>query len=513
MILLDDLINNRPLFDAIQKKLTESSQYKAFLTGLFQCLDLYSKNIGVAPCSSPQVNAFQNTTFIIYDYSACDRHEGKSPDRKQCSLDELRKDYLLERILPDTWITYYDDKEDLISAQLQHLEPLFQALNGQWEWVFFDFDLCLGESNTFQKIKRNGLYKTLIPFRSAFLSLDYKHDPLNAFTLAQFENSEERDAQMNAWIKRLDAPIRKRLSQNTQKQIDDILTILLQRSDYSISQAREKDNEGCLKTIQACFAVDLADSQDHHHQKIWQLLEQDLSHVPIYNNDTYESLAKRHKQNAENLRLLNQNQELIPGCQAKISYSLIEKEDRKKRIDIAYQLFPRLTWKQQKALKDRQLAIKKYLTEFFELQKFVGTPQETLELLKQFIDSPIYAKAETHELIHVIQTNYHEFLQNPDRLQKLRSRIERKCQPTLFNLMAVMYPHLVDNYALAMAKIGPNQKASKPGNFVGDYHYPLENLIQEVKSGYSPNNAFYLIAQHLDQAIENEKDPYLFFVF
>ncbi len=513
MILLENLIENPPLFEAIQKRIDERSQYKVFLTSLFQCLDLYHKNIGVAPCSNLQAEKFKNTTFTIYDYSNEDMNENQMPDGEQRSFDELRKDYLLERIFPETWIAYHDENEHLVVAQLAHLTLLSQALNSQWEWVFFDFDLCLGESNTFQKVKWKTISKTLIPLRSAFLSLAYKHEPLNAFTLAQIENGDERNAQMDAWIKRLDAPIRKRLSKNVQKQIDALLAILLQRPAYSISQTREDDEEGCLKTIQARFAVDLAEMQDSHQQMIWELLEQELSHASIYKNETYESLAKRHKQDVEQLRVLNQNQALIPGCQAKISYSLTKEEDKKRRFKIGCQLFPRLTWKQQKALSDRQAATKNYLQNFRRLQEFMGTPQETLELLKKFIHSPLYAKNEAHAMAHEIQTKYLQFLQNPFLLKRLKSLIERQCQPSLFNLMAVMYPHLKDSYALTTAWINISHATEKPGNFIGDYNYPLERLIKDVQAKYSPSSDAYKISQALEQAIQNEKDPYLFFVF
>ncbi len=504
MRLLSFLHTKPQLLKAILERLGPKEQLKAVLTAVFQMLDLHENNIGLAPQTNDQIKAFRKKTFFVLNLS---NQTFEFMNSTPFTFDELHEAYLMGSVHANS-IICLDDRAQVLS----HLPELHSALESPWEWVLFDHDLCFAESNHWQIIRRKEKLWTIFPLRSVFLSMDYKDIPLTDATLAELENSLERDLIAHHDIGQRYSPIRRRLSPGIQNQLDEQLDYLLRQDCYSLTATRKVDKEGLITTVQEIFAQDLAEMKDPIHQEIWKLIEDDLSFVFVYPNDTYETLARRHRQDVEQLRALNSNQPLIPKQKIKITYSLSSPDKFEERFKIAMQLFPKMTWQQQQALKERLHQMRAYLKAYRQLCQFNPNPNKVLEWLKIFIVSSLFSSIDRQNYLAFLDTNYLAFLQQPIMLEEFKGLIIKECRPTLFTLMKAMYRHLADTELLTRLW-AENKPDIKHLDLVGHYNFPLETIIQDVQQTYPVQSLIYRLSKKVNQTILKEKNPYFFFDF
>lgn len=501
---------------AILDRLTPEAEFNAILTGEVQLLDMYANNLGVTPESSIEYERFKNLEFILPSGSK--------------NFKELIKEYLGENLSPDTPIQYID-QGITICKPLSKLPELLKALNGRWNFVIFDTDLSLAEDNRLQQqtytsiSKRNDVViqsspmkqQHLIPLRSVLLESDWKDKPLSAETIYRLMNSEARDYLVKQWIKRLDAPIYKQLPLSITTSVMDYVAPIIHK--YHLSQQRRdlkdlngndlKNEEGITITLlKKQFAQEICDP--HHHYFLWKILEEALSFVRVRSNDSWETIAKKHKQSIESLKLLNSGQ-LIPGKMIKIKYDLLSSSPTvaEKRTKIAHQLFPRITYRQQIALLERQERRTEYLKTYQDLLNSKTSKEKLLIQLEKFIiqsTTPLSSMKKEDYLNKVKELK--EFSEkDSQKILELKNEICKKCQPSYFNLLKAMYPLLADAYALNFAI---HQNEIKAGKNIGLYTESLEKTILETKKKFPSTSCYTRLADSLQNQINTYKTPSFF---
>jgi hypothetical protein len=412
---------------------------------------------------------------------------------KEQSFQGLLLDYLDNKIPEDTIIQYEENKK-IIQQPLRDLPELQKALEVPWRFVLFDTDLALTEGNDLQQITIGGKTVHMIPLRSVLLEVDWKDQPLRQETLQRLMDSEERDLKVQHWIKKMDAPIRKKLSQKTQQTVDRHLEPVI--AYFSLSRFRPSNPHVTIQELKTHFAKALSDMAHPSYLEIWLLLEKDLSTVTIRPNDSLETIAQRYQQDPQDLRMLNPYVKCIPGQQLRIRYDLTSSspEALAKRKLIAAQLFPRLTSRQQNALLERQQRRKDYLNHFHALFHSTLEKQELYQQIQQFLERPEtpLSSIRRHELLNELKS-----IHPPQALESFKKALCNECYPTYFNLMKAMHLLLADVYALNAALY----PAKKAGENIGYFNYPLETVIQQAKSSLNPSSPAYALALSLEAYI------------
>jgi LysM repeat protein len=494
MILMNDL-DNPSVKEMILKKLSPESEFNAILTGEVQLLDLHGANLGVAPEPNAEYEKFKHLQFSLY------------PSTDLISFQQLIMKYLESTIDPTTLIQLTENGKT-IQKSLKDLPELQKALDVPWQIIIFDTDLSLSEDNRLQFQTRGGVEQHLIPLRSVLLETAWKNQPLSDQTLQRLINSDERDLAVNSWIRKEDAPIYKRLSKTTRKDIENQLKTLL--TSITLSKPRKNRKNATIKILQNKFVKEISTMTNAEYLKIWQTLEKDLSFVTILPHDTLETLAKRYHQTVEDLKVLNPKLELKAGQKIKIKYDLTSSsaEAIKKRKQIAGQLFPRLTIRQQQALGERQQRRKVYLTSYQELSQSSLVGSALIDQIENFLSKSEVPLTSTvkKELLDLVQNQRSLFEANPQALQRCKDYLLKECEPSYFNLMKAMYPLLADAYALNVSVYG----ADRAGINIGFFAAPLEDLILKAKTRFLPNSQEWRLADHLERQINTIKNPAFF---
>ncbi len=496
MILMSHLTSNAK--EAILQRLTPDAEFNAILTAEFQLLDLHAKNLGVAPQSTIEYERYKNFQFSI------------SSSPAPLSFQDLITQYLTDSIQLDTMIKF-EEEGKTIEEPLKNLPELKKALDVRWQFVIFDTDLSLSEDNRLQLQIRKKVKEHLIPLRSVLLETTWKDQPLSNEAIQHLMDSDKRDLNVANWIRRADAPIYKHLSLSARQNVEQQLAPFIQ--EYTLSKMRESqpDTLITLKSLQNQFVKQLSDITQPKNLAIWQTLEQDLSSVTVRLDDTWEKITQRYHQNPNELRALNP-QGLTSGQQVKIKYDLTSSspEAVKKQKKIAAQLFPRITYRQQTALLERQQRRKEYLNNYQNLLQSTLKDKELITQIKQFlqrVETPL-TSIRKEELLNDLKTYQTSCLLDHNDLLNLKKTICQECQPTYFNLTKAMYPLLADAYALNQAVYEGNK--AEAGMAIGFFNIPLEKMINYTYATFPFDSPETQLAQNLANQIENIHDPAFF---
>ena len=325
--------------------------------------------------------------------------------------------------------------------------------DASWEFVLFDTDHALSESNEIQTQKRKGNLETIIPLRSVLLACDWKDKPLNVKTLKMLQDSE-RDRRVRQWVNRSDAPIRRFF--NDPQKIDALLKKIIEQEKYTLSYHRRQGENLTLKELRLLFGSDVSNLDDH--RELWEAVQKQLSTSGwIKTNGIIKDLTSNS-----------------PSGQM-----------QRKRI--ALQLFPRLSWKQRDALFERQNQRTEYLQNYACLRKIKKYSKECLNDLKQII------KSKSAPLSTVKRKEFLEriaLFQKDDRLKNsadfmslfrnLQTDLSAAFTPTYFNLVKAMYPLLADAYELNLRVANQNKEIA--GLSIGLFAKPIEEVIALARS-------------------------------
>ncbi len=454
--------------------------------------------LNIEELSSEQQNEFQHTQFI-YDI--------------QTNLRDLRLYFLQGLLSPETIITYKEHELE-ISKPLAELSNIVNVLaKTKWNLALFDVDPSFEEANDIkiQEIiyynknnEKKSFLGTLIPIRSALLEIDWKDKPLDSEIIARLENSDLWNNQVENWINRKYVPIRWRLSQQSQQQLDKQLKLVLEKPEYTLNYLRIKNIDATIKDIQEQFAQDLSSGSEY--VKIWEFLERELSYVMALPGDTLEKIARRYNQDLSQLIELNPQQPLLPKEKIRIKYDLKSADSLQRRMRIARQLFPNLTWRQRDALFERQKRRKEYLQNYKTLKKLKEEPQDFLAKLKMFIQAETSPLSTRQREDYLARINRHHSFQWQEEVDNLWEEITSICTPTYFNLMKAMYPLLADVYELNEALVGKKEAGAR----IGYYAYPIEETIKAIKKQRVHTDPLYQLSLSVEKKIKSIKNPIFF---
>lgn len=530
MLTFADLLKDLQLFVNALRKLNRHSELKAVLTAEFQFLDLHQGNLAIIPLLSGDDDCFCKFSFS-YEL------------RLNVGFSQLYKDFLAGRINEDTKIFYTSAKgvnqtKDFIS--IKEVPGLLEALNAPVEFVIFDTDYTLAESNEIQQQERKGTTESLIPLRSVLLATHWKDTPLHFETIMELQNLT-REQRIRDWVNFKDSPIRAFFHDQTK--IDQLLKGKIEKDEYTLSYHRRKGEEITLtslgkkgidvtvKDLRIQFSLDLANLKEH--QQFWQEVQTQLEQNPegwfkpyiVKAGDDLEEIARRHHLTVDELKSLNANQNLTilkPGTSLKVKVDLTSDTSlaAKQRQRIARKLFPRLSWKQRDALFERQARRREYLANHDKLQRLNQLPfQEAWNELKDIVSSssPLstWQKVYFENSIEQIQK---EVSHNKQRnfFKKLVAELQEEFKPTYFNLVKVMYPYLADAYELNFQLA--NQDEQMAGNNIGLHSRPLEETLNEAQillSDHTPpssNERLSITAENLKAKLnEINGKPVAFF--
>jgi LysM repeat protein len=555
MLLMKDL--DAPIREAILERLTPDAEFNAILTGEFQLLDLHGGNLGVAPEPNEAYERFKNIKFTTPGLG-----EGEK------NFNKLISEYLEGKILPETVIEF-NEGDELIQLPLQDLPDLQNALDVRWKFVIFDTDMSMTENNALQiQTRRNRNFdetvfvvgefekdfyslindyyngtlspdtviefeeegvlvqrplkdlpdlekafqeperEYLIPLRSVLLETAWKYRPLSDEVVQRLIDSDERDRRVEHWVKREDAPIYKRLSKDVKESIQQQVAPYIAK--YDLSSRRGAYEETTVKSLQKEFVSELSHVDTPELNAFWYEIESDLSSVIVRQNDTWETIARRHHQSVEELFALNPGG-LQPGQKARISYDLTTSspEAAQRRASIAAQLFPRMTHRQEEALFERQHSRSEYLSSYQTLAQSTLEGEELIAQMKEFVQKPetplnSRMKKQLFEMLDKEQ----KLFEDPSELLVVKQTLCEWCRPSYFNMMKAMYPLLADAYELNQLHYDNDDAAA--GEAIGFYRAPLNEVVAADRWA-APENAFEnQLAEDLWKRMEDVEKPAFF---
>ncbi len=460
----------RECLAGVWRNLTPEAQHQAFMTAELQFMDLHGANLGMQPVPTPEYEKYNK---IQNFYPA------------------LFWPYLKGTLTGDSVVTFKDIDGIEKTGQIKHFPDLQKALQVKWEFVLFDTDRSMGESNYLITHDRNptGTYQTYLPVRSVFLLKQWKDEPLTKDCLDRINEADKNEGQMSAWIKGHDRPIHKRLadksvSEANRKLITDTMQAIIDR--FNFSTYRDPDDifhkEVSIEDVANSFAKRMS-RMPEDEKPLWEALQTEVGHMTLSEKEgalTLEDFATKHHLDIDNLRKLNpdlaKGGDLKPGTRIKtldlISDTPKAKENRRK---IAKQFYPRLTPRQETAFFERREARKIYLAKHQELQKIISAKtepkfEELQKILSEYISKP-YAPLSTARR-SALETQI-KGCADIIKLQTLAEGIVVECQPTCANIQKVMYPLLADAYELSAALYGEDEAGTK----IGAYNRSLEMQI------------------------------------
>lgn len=483
-------------------RLTPDAQFIAVLTSEFQFLDLHAGNLGIIPHPNKYYQKFERVQFQLL------------PDPSYLSLKDLLIKYLNGTIHQETFVRF-KDKNEMISQSIMNIPKLQAALDVKWDILLFDLDLALSESNElqFQFRKHDNRPESLIPLRSVFLESTWRNAPLHPQTIQKLRNSEERDLRVKQWTGYADAPIYQRLPQELIPSIKEMITPLLE--EFSLTAYRQHNQYFTLKELRKKFSEELSRFNNHHILEFWNVLEEALSWVAVNSQDTWEGIARRYQQDAKTLRETNIQLNSLAqypfkdGEKIKINKDLtsINEKTLARRRKIADQFFPRSSYRQHRALVERQESRKKYLDDFHMIKDSLYTGPKLISQLIDFIQTPTtpLTTSRRNELLNHIKELQKNRIANPANLLFVKQTILDECQPTFSNLTNAIYPLLANALKLNQAIY-----KGKAGKRIGHYKYPMDITIHIAKVNNRKNSPIYKLAKSLESQIASTQYPAFF---
>lgn len=307
------------------------------------------------------------------------------------TLPELQRDYLKGSIGDDTVIN---------GIELRNYSDLKRALDCEWEFRLFDTDLCMGESN--ELIAYNAS-TSFLPLRSTLLGSPWKDRRLDSETLARLKAWDSSRSEALSRMKGEDTPLYRRLS------ADAKATLAQTWSKYTL----ENKFAANINELRRKFAEELATD---FGSPLWQELQQKLGGKP--------SLTAP-----------------IPAAQ-------------ERRKQIALQLAPRTTVKQQQAYVERVQRRTAYLDRYESLEKLViNAPLKSIrdsleEHIREF--GSVLSSFQRMEINAKLQKySEQETPANNQRvLMDVLTRLKEWTQPTYYNIAKAEYPLMADLFML-----------------------------------------------------------------
>lgn len=463
MDLIGRVLGNPQLVKAINQRLTVDSKYKAILMGIIQCYDLHSQNIGLVPVPNLAFEHFSKTSFEI----------NLSGTIVVNTLPELQKNYLAGNIT-DSTVLHYMENGQLVEKTVGEIEGLKAALETDWEFVFFDLDLAIGESRYL--ITNEG--KHLIPIRSAILeNADLRDSRLPNEIIEALQNPDWKTSVSN-WMENSDSPIYRRMSLKTKKEVSEKLTPIIEQFSNLYQSGSKKSH----KKLRQLFANAISDP----HNPLWE--SEELSSL-------WQTIASDISKDRFNIDLISNNQKATDN-----------------RMKIASQLFPRLTTLEKKSFDERTAALNKYISYFKQLETTNAEGKDLSMGLERYMKLSFnpFSTIERNSVIKkIIEAN-----NDTEILNGIKNAIYRKSYPTYFNVMKSMYPLLADLYQLNQSlgeSILPTYKGNPErlaGQLIGDYRLPIEETCRLVKIKYpDPENSLNTLASEIEKKIANRSYP------
>lgn len=477
--------------EKILSQLRPESEVSAVLTSINQYLDLHHENIGFEPVGNEEYEYFKNIEFI---------HRNEI-----INFDQFMMKYFDGEISKHS-IIRYRSKGRIVKKKLSKSPKLLRALEVKWKLVLFDGDTSLSESNTLMALIRQKNKGHLIPLRSILLATDWKNKPLSDVAVKNLMALE--DGHLKEWVAKSDSTVYRRLSQKTKLLLSDQLKPILKV--FHLSGYRKHDFLMTIERLGDLFADEISKIDNVKYLEIWKLIESDLSLVNVLPNQTWKSIALRYKQDVNTLKKLNPEthpQHFQNGQKIKIEIDLTTDtlQAHLERIKIAKQLFPRLTYYQQKAFIEREENMKNYLLDYEQLQTTYLKGVELADYLKKYIQSiatPLNSRRKDALMIQLNELEEND----PDDIKNI---LLEECQPTYFNATKAMYPLLANAYDLIVSVNkyeasleGKVFSENKEGRLIGRYDTPLELYINKAFEFFDEHEPLYQVAQHLKNTIE-----------
>lgn len=480
------------LCDRIMDKLDAHSQLKAILSLDLQLMDLHGGNLGVTPKS---VDAFAGFEDLRFSYQFTDgrqmierrnspllqlRHdylsgnidwkteidiqtEGRpslkrplsghqllmqaleledSPrfsyrdkdghDMSDCTLEELRYDYLSGNIEGQTEITIQTKRGPSRQEPLSGNPLLMRALDCEWELQFFDTDLCLVETNAF--IPHHDVLD--LPLRSTLLGMAWRDRPLSNETLSVLKTWDTWP--LVSWMRGEDSSLRKRLDFEAQMVFDECWT--------KFHMTSKRDN---IRELQGEFAKALA--QDRK-SPVWVCLQREL------------------------------------GGRPKLTWT--SKEAVQRREDIALRLAPRASELQIEAYQQRISARIAYIARYEEL---LASPIEHMSLsqakttLEEHLNGfgsvlTYFQRLEVQNILDQYSDQRSDG-ENGQVIQRAYNKLKKMTEPTWYNISKAEYPLLGDVIALQRLRLEDDYRKKNQPKTAAE----LDKLAGEQVGHYDEN--------------------------
>ena len=501
------LLQHPQLHKHVMGNLTFSAQMKAVLTAEFQFLDLYQDNLGVIPLLDQQSEIFRTAKFS-YGLTV------------GVPFVVFLQRFLSGRISEKTSVYVSSPDKTVKSKQFEPLAKipgLLEALQGQWEFVLFDTDRVLSESNDIHMQNREGKPESLIPLRSVLLASPWKDIALSAGIVDKLLKTD-RDQRVRHWVNRHDAPIRKWMKHP--EQIDALLAKVIEQDKYTLSFHRRMEHQITVEELRKMFSEELSDLEQH--RDIWMAIQHQLSDDPlkgwfkpylVQEGDTLSEIAENHRLTVEELKALNPKiqEPLKQGVKLKVKPDLTDKSlvAKKMRKNITPQFFPHLSWKQRDALFQRQDRRTEYLQNWRRLQKMGNFNQLALEELHNILASPSTPltsklKNEFLQQLAIIQESSRLNKDISQEFHDLLNELQVQLIPTYFNVVKAMYPLVADSFDLLLRLYNQNQETA--GMSIGLYSRPLETLFEESRDKEADDPYLLRGAEELHKRLSKIKE-------
>lgn len=467
MILLKKALKIPPFIDTVSQRITLQAKHQAILTSLIQCFDLHAKNIGLMPVKNRAYKYFSDTLFNL----------SSSESLPFFSLAQLQKFYLAGEITETTAIEYVH-KDERKRGCIQSIEHLSTALNTEWEFVFFDLDLSIGESSHLIRYTLqdgDGEKKVhMLPIRSAILSIpSIAREPLTD-PITQQLLSPSWEKSVFDWISHQDAPIRKKMTFSKRQELDRFLFPFLKHFTMSQEEKRHKNRTH----LSSSFVLHLTHSESAlwgpgQFSSFWRFIGAALHFGP------------------------EETAELV----------FCSERGLKKRSRIAAQLLPRLTLLEQECLKERIQNIKNYLSDFQIVQQKEMKGKKLYKELKKSIEAP-YCPLSTMEKKDFLQ-QMRKKRKDSVALKEIRKSLITQTTPHYLNLVKCMYPLVADILFLnekiyegleEKNLVGIQKIEGLPG-LIGSPDFPIEMTLENIKNRYEESHPYHQLAADIERKI------------
>lgn len=467
----------------VSKRLTSEGEFNLVLSGEIGLYDMHASNVGFAPEPTEAYNQFKDVKFSL-SRSSSEFNEWGAVDFKNLWV-EYSKGNLRDKIISYKVIEKRIEKDRtgkdvlieearIVSGRLSELPDLQKALDTKWRPVFFDLDRSIPEDNELHLL--NG--QATLPVRSALFDMEAMRDkPLSDTCIAKLMQSAERDRDVQQWMGNHDAPVFKQMSAEGRGKVQAALDPLVER--YSLSEMRRTRSGQTRLDLAKQFATDLSDLSKPENKAFWELVEAQLSSRPVtvsvQEGDTWEKLAERHGRNAEELKKLNAGKDLSEVDRINIGHVLTQNtpEGVKERNQLAVQFFPKLTVKQQTAMKQRQASRTQYLTQYEQLKQTKATGKELKKEMQTFLNSSSCPLATSikERLLRDMATK---------DAKEIQEELLGITRPTYANVMRAMYPLLADTQELAKDVVIPGSSGRLRPYDIG--YDSMDKLIEAAQN-------------------------------